>query len=386
MEYDVVIVGAGPAGSSLALFLAQEGIPSLLIERHSQIGVPLSCAEGVGKDIEDYIEMDKRWISAELSGAIFTSQDGQSFKTHYPGVGYILDRKIFDRDLAARAASLGAKVLIETEAIGIEGNELIVKRNKKIEKISFRILVGADGVESRVGKWCGLDTSLKRNEIHSCAQYLLAGIEIDSTAGEFVVGPDIAPGGYIWVFPKGKDRANVGVGVSPVLAKHSPLFYLERFIEKRFPKCSDLERMRGIVGAKIMKEFSKENVLLVGDAARLPDPISGGGIVNAIHSSKLAAFVIKKVLKGEENLKGYDRRLEEGLLKELKVREKLRGIALKLKEEDFSLLIQFGMKHLKDRDISQIGTMEIFGMLIKSAPRFLKLASHILPLIASIRK
>ena len=386
MEYDVVIVGAGPAGSSLALFLAQEGIPSLLIERHSQIGVPLSCAEGVGRDIEDYIEMEERWICTRLSGARFTYQDGQSFKTYYPQVGYILDRKIFDRDLAARAVSSGAKVLIETEAIGIEGNELIVKRNKKIEKIGFRILVGADGVESRVGRWFGLNTSLKRDEIHSCAQYLLAGIEIDPTVGEFVIGPDIAPGGYIWIFPKGKDRANVGIGVSPILAKHSPLFYLERFIRERFPKSSRLERMRGVVGAKILKEFSKKNVLLVGDAARLTDPISGGGIVNAIHSSKLASSVIKRVLKGDGSLKDYERRLEEELLKELKVREKLREIALKLKREDFSLLIQFGMKNLKDRDISQIGTMEIFGMLIKSTPRFLRLAGHILPLIGFLKR
>ena len=381
-----MIVGAGPAGSSLALFLAQEGIPSLLIERHSQIGVPLSCAEGVGRDIEDYIEMEERWICTRLSGARFTYQDGQSFKTHYPQVGYILDRKIFDRDLAARAVSSGAKVLIETEAIGIEGNELIVKRNKKIEKIGFRILVGADGVESRVGRWFGLNTSLKRDEIHSCAQYLLAGIEIDPTVGEFVIGPDIAPGGYIWIFPKGKDRANVGIGVSPILAKHSPLFYLERFIRERFPKSSRLERMRGVVGAKILKEFSKKNVLLVGDAARLTDPISGGGIVNAIHSSKLASSVIKRVLKGNGSLKDYERRLEEELLKELKVREKLREIALKLKREDFSLLIQFGMKNLKDRDISQIGTMEIFGMLIKSTPRFLRLAGHILPLIGFLKR
>jgi len=386
MEYDVVIVGAGPAGSSLALFLAQEGIPSLLIERHSQIGVPLSCAEGVGRDIEDYIEMEERWICTRLSGARFTYQDGQSFKTYYPQVGYILDRKIFDRDLAARAVSSGAKVLIETEAIGIEGNELIVKRNKKIEKIGFKILVGADGVESRVGRWFGLNTSLKRDEIHSCAQYLLAGIEIDPTVGEFVIGPDIAPGGYIWIFPKGKDRANVGIGVSPILAKHSPLFYLERFIRERFPKSSRLERMRGVVGAKILKEFSKKNVLLVGDAARLTDPISGGGIVNAIHSSKLASSVIKRVLKGDGSLKDYERRLEEELLKELKVREKLREIALKLKREDFSLLIQFGMKNLKDRDISQIGTMEIFGMLIKSTPRFLRLAGHILPLIGFLKR
>lgn len=381
-----MIVGAGPAGSSLSLFLAQEGIPSLLIERHSQIGVPLSCAEGVGKDIEDYIEMDKRWICARLSGARFTYQDGQSFKTHYPGVGYILDRKIFDRDLTARAVSFGAKVMIETEAIGVEGNQLIVKRDKKIEKINFRILVGADGVESRVGRWFGLNTSLKRNELHSCAQYLLAGIEIDPTGVEFVIGPDIAPGGYIWVFPKGEDRANVGIGVSPILAKHSPLFYLERFIRERFPNSSKLERMRGIVGAKIIKEFSKENILLVGDAARLTDPISGGGIVNAIHSSKIAAPVIKRKLGGVGDLKEYDRKLEEELLKELKVRERLREIALKLKKEDFSLLIQFGMKNLKDRNISQIGTMEIFGMLIKSAPRFLRLAGHILPLIAFLKR
>jgi len=75
------------------------------------------------------------------------------------------------------------------------------------------IVVEADGVESKVGRWAGIDTSLKLSDIETCAQFLVAGIDVDQNFCQFYLGNEIAPAGYIWIFPKGKNQANVGIGI-----------------------------------------------------------------------------------------------------------------------------------------------------------------------------
>lgn len=112
-DYDVIVVGAGPAGSVTAKIAAEKGCSVLLIEKRQEIGDPVRCGEACSKDtITRHIDLDPKWISAEVSGTRLFSPDGTSIIMN-EGVdkpGVVLERKMFDMALARKAAEAGAEV------------------------------------------------------------------------------------------------------------------------------------------------------------------------------------------------------------------------------------------------------------------------------------
>ena len=185
-DYDVVVVGAGPGGSTAARSCAEEGLRVLMVEKRQEIGAPVRCAEGVSKsELSSLVEVKKKWIAKEVQGAKIYSPDNTliTLSAEQAGneVGYILERKIFDRWLAKQAARAGADVLVKTAAVGVEkekdGLRVKLRRAGEFFEVTVKMIIGADGVESRVGKWMGIDTTLKLNEIESCVQYLITGLE-----------------------------------------------------------------------------------------------------------------------------------------------------------------------------------------------------------------
>src|SRR5208337_337925 len=111
-EYDVIVVGAGPAGSIAARTAAEHGLDVLLIEKRQEIGDPVRCAEGTGKEgLAQFMDLDPRWICAEVTGARIYAPNGMcielSEKLAGKEVGFVLERKIFDRSVAKTAAKAG---------------------------------------------------------------------------------------------------------------------------------------------------------------------------------------------------------------------------------------------------------------------------------------
>ena len=144
----------------------------------------------------------------------------------------------------------------------------------------------------------------------SCAQYLLVGIDIDPRRIEYYVGERIAPGGYAWVFPKGDDVANVGLGVQADLADEPALSYLDRFIDNQShlaPGSPVTLVAGGVPLALPPPRLVTDGLMLVGDAARQVDPLTGGGITNGMAAGKLAAYASSRVVAQ------YGPRLEESL-------------------------------------------------------------------------
>ncbi|MDD4748661.1 MAG: digeranylgeranylglycerophospholipid reductase [Methanosarcinaceae archaeon] len=301
-RYDVIVVGAGPAGSIAAKTAAEKGLDVLLIEKRQEIGDPVRCAEGVGKEhLKKYIEIDKHWICADLKGSRIYAPDGTMIEMaeEIAGgeVGYVLERKVFDRSLAESAAKAGAEVRVKTRATGLLMEEGVVCGAKLMHlgkefEVRAEIVIGADGVESKIGRWAGIDTALKPIDIETCAQYLVAGLDIDPEFCQFYVGNEIAPGGYLWIFPKGEGKANVGIGILGSKTgkfKPRPVDYLNRFLEKHMPEGKIIEMVLGGVPVSgSIEKTSTNGLMLVGDAARQSDPITGGGILNAMEAGKIA--------------------------------------------------------------------------------------------------
>ncbi|MDF1557257.1 MAG: NAD(P)/FAD-dependent oxidoreductase [ANME-2 cluster archaeon] len=332
-RYDVIVVGAGPGGSMTAKTAALEGLDVLLIEKRQQIGDPVRCAEGVNKEyLKEYIEPDPAWISAEVKGSKIYSPDGtmieMSEELSGAEVGYVLERKVFDRALARDAALAGAEVMVKTRATGLLIEDGFVRGIKaehmgKKYEIRAKIVVGADGVESKVGRWAGIDTTLKPSEMCTCAQYLMTDIDIDPDFCEFFLGNEIAPVGYIWVFPKGNNMANVGIGITGnASGKVRPIELLDDFVKKHFPGGNVIELVLGGVPVCGTIERTVANgLMLVGDAARQSDPVTGGGIFNSMWAGdmagKVAARAIRRSDVSAESLKEYEKKWRAELGRDL---------------------------------------------------------------------
>jgi digeranylgeranylglycerophospholipid reductase len=234
-------------------------------------------------------------------------------------VGYILDRKIFDRELVWQAASKGAEVHVKTRATSPLIEDGVVKGATlescgEVMDVRADVVIAADGVESKFSRWCGVDTAVPLRELMSCAQYLLTGIEIDPAMTVFYLGNAVAPEGYAWVFPKGKRTANVGVGISSRRSRdgNRARDYLDRFVAEHFPDGKTIEYIVG--GVSVCRPLSStvsDGLMIVGDAARVSDPITGGGIYNAMHTGRIAAGVASEAItKGDcsqQALQPYDK-------------------------------------------------------------------------------
>jgi digeranylgeranylglycerophospholipid reductase len=332
-EYDVIVVGAGPAGSIAARTAAENGLDVLLIEKRQEIGDPVRCAEGTGKlGLMQFLEPDPRWICAEVTGARIFAPDGTcvelSEKLAGKEVGYVLERKIFDRAVAKSAAKAGAEVQVKTQATSLVKEDGLVcgirgKHRGDDFEARAKVVVGADGIESKVGRWAGIRTTLKPRDIETCAQFLVTDIDIKADSCDFYLGNDRAPGGYVWIFPKGKREANVGLGIlgSRFTGKH-PIDYLHEFMAWRFPKGKVIETVVGAVPASgMLKQLSTGGLVLAGDAGRVSDPITGGGIYNGMVSGRIAGNVIADAIKANDvsakKLLRYDREVREALGKML---------------------------------------------------------------------
>ncbi len=374
--YDLIVIGAGPAGSSAAIYASEKGVKTLIIERKKITGTPVMCAEGASvRGIELVIKkIKKRWIANKTNKVVFTGPKNKRFEVEFVYPGYILERRIFDRDLFS-LASEKADTMIETEAKGIEEKYLIIEYHGKRDKVGFDNLIVADGIESRMGRLLGLSRFLKLHEIHSCAQYLISGPDFDTTSVEIILDFDKCPGGYIWIFPKDKNLANIGLGISPVLTPKPPSFFLDKFLKERFPAFRIIERSGGLVSAYVPKDFGKDRILLAGDAARLIDPMSGAGIVNGMLSGKFAG---ESIMEDKDVYKNYKKRLEKEFVKGLRFNEKIRNVYLKLKNKELEKVFDFGRDYLHAKRIEKFDLKSIWRMLIRYSPLFLKIARKVI--------
>ena len=325
-SFDVVVIGGGPAGSMAALTASERGLSVLLVERNNAIGSPVRCAEAVDdRGLREFFNPDPSWISAEMTGYSLIAPDGTVVEMNMDGYkGYILERLIFDRMIAEKAAANGAVVITGVEATGISGytggvRKVFLRSDDREWQVKARIVVAADGVESRAARWVGLKTNVPQHDMETCAQVLLAGIDVDPHTFLLHFTNVFAPGGYIWVFPKGEGKANVGLGISgDYAAGKSPRKYLDDFLAEYYPDNSVVSRtFGGISCTGGIKKIFADGIMVAGDAAHMANPITGGGIINAMIAGKLASETASEALeKGksdESALKIYQKRYNDRL-------------------------------------------------------------------------
>jgi len=300
-KYDVIVVGAGPGGSIAAKEAAEKGLKVLLLERDREVGLPVRCAEGVGiSGLKEFLD-DDHWITKRYKKTYnirFIAPDGTPLDLHHESDAAVLDRKIFDYELGRMAGLAGATVITMCNVVGLIKEDKQVKgvnviyQNKNYD-IKSDIVIAADGIESRLGRWAGIDTRPDFNELEACLQYTMTNINIDDLRFDFYFGKDVAPTGYLWVFPKGEKTANVGLGISGDYSKEKKAVeYLNEFVEKNFPEGSIINTTcGGVITADTLKEISGNGIMIIGDAAHQTNALTGGGIINAMKAGRAAAEV-----------------------------------------------------------------------------------------------
>lgn len=383
-EVDVLIIGAGPAGSIAAREASKNGVETLIIDKKSEIGTPKRCGEGILDGVLERvgIKEDERWIARHIDGARLVAPDNTSAwftseNLETPATGIILERKVFDKHVTMDAIRCGATVMLKTEAVGITrvDDYLLVdieSFNSEYTQVKAKVVIGADGPEGRVGNWLGLNTKVALSEMESGIQYEMTNLNLEkSDTIEFYFG-SVAPGGYAWIFPKGYDTANVGIDVSSVKAEKSALKYLNDFVAGN-SQTKDGEIVEINAGGNplcgVFDEIISDNLMLVGDAAGCVSPITGGGIDTALESGMIAGRVAAKAVKEDDfsksNLQEYADYVEEHIAKKFRKLINVRDFIYNLEDEDMNEYIGAIAK----ANITKLSTKALVKAMIKVSPR-----------------
>jgi digeranylgeranylglycerophospholipid reductase len=284
------------------------------------------------------------WINLEVEGARIYSPSEQVLEINERNagneVGYVVERDGFDKALAIDAANAGVDVMLKTAATEIlreNGRVVGVKAKQFGEPFEIRatVTVGADGFESQLGRWAGLPTNIAMRDMDSCLQYRMTNVDCDVRYCDFYLG-EVAPGGYVWVFPKAEGLANVGIGVqvSKIKGIAEPKKYLDTWIAHHpgYAKGKTIDVVGGGVSiSPPIKQSVTDGLMIVGDAARMIDPLTGGGIANGCIAGKICGEVAAEAVHAgnpsKELLQKYDKgwraRLEEKLYRNWLAKEKL---------------------------------------------------------------
>lgn len=313
-DCDILIIGGGPAGLIAAreAASARRDLSIVLLERDPSVGTPVRCGEGVGSaGLAEFISpLDPNglapWISRRITRVTFRSPNGSTVRVAEGDVGYILDRSRFEPAIADEARAAGAQIRTRVEATAMHREHnawrIALRSDAGDSAIRARIVIGADGVEGAVGRWAGIDTRVRARDMESCAQYVIDDVDIDADAIVLHFGDRVAPGGYAWVFPKGQRSANVGLGILGLRAAHrSAVAWLDDYVGAEFPNAARRRRtVGGVIAAATVSRPVADGLMLCGDAAHMINPLSGGGIVNAMKAGRLAAETAVDALEAND--------------------------------------------------------------------------------------
>ncbi|OGS57187.1 MAG: hypothetical protein A3K60_05785 [Euryarchaeota archaeon RBG_19FT_COMBO_56_21] len=316
LEVDVLIVGAGPAGSTTAKYCAGKGLDVLLIDRRTEIGYPVQCGEFLPAikemysmfpetiDLEELLTVDSSLVMGRSEFIELVSPNGRGYRVPFEGI--TLDRRAFDKHLAKLAVEAGARLETATSMNSITNGVA----STTLGEIKAKVIVGADGPNSRTAR----DVGLQRPD----ARYPAIACQAEGSFEPVVkmYFGSLAPGGYGWVIPK-HNGANIGVGFRPDLLMGKPTELFDRFAKKiGVPSYTGLT-MGFVPQSGPVDRTVRGNAMLVGDSAGHVMASNGGGIPIAMIAGRIAGKTIKEHLEKGIPLDAYDRRWREVMGKPL---------------------------------------------------------------------
>ena len=316
-DWDAIVIGGGPAGSTVARYAAKAGAKVLVIDRREKIGTPLQCGELVPTNKElkrlcpNVPEIDDLFQTPDEAISRFTKTMGivspSGNRLEYPFEGQILNRPIHDQRLVYLAKKEGAQYSTKSRVNDVIGNEVILKNG---ERISAKIIVGCGGPHDILRKKFWNESSL-----NIAVNFVLMD-------GDFMDRVDlffgsIAPGGYAWMIPK-EGGANIGIGIQTRFSKNKSLNqraedFFSKFEGEITYKGGGVLPMSGTIS-----NFVKGNYMLVGDSAGMVLPSNGAGITTAMTGGRIAGQAIGNYIIHGTSINDYQKNWNKQMGNEMK--------------------------------------------------------------------
>ena len=330
-KYDVVVIGGGPAGSTVAKELVEQGKKVLVLEKRKEIGFPNHCSGLVSKEFISFAGIDGSIVLNKIKGASFYSYSNKiiSFKdsrTH----AVVIDRTAFDRKVAESAMQNGAVYLFNVSVKNIEraGKKLHIHyENRSIRTVEAPLLVIASGARSSVLRLAGFKKV--RGETIRTLQVEGTVSLPDEDVAYLYINNEISPNWFAWAIPLGSGRARIGFGSN----RGKNLLPLLEVLKKKWAllkgnKINIESSVAWLIPIGFMERPFKENIVVVGDAARAVKPFSGGGLHTGLISAHIASQVLLTALSkknySEKMLSNYARLCDIPVRNEIK-----KGIVLR---------------------------------------------------------
>jgi len=365
MKYDVAVIGAGPAGAMASKYAARNGARTLLIEEHASIGSPVQCTGLISNAALTECEIvEGSFVNAKMKGAFVYSPGEDELTIRGKDVkAYVIDRKIFDRELVGRSLDAGAELMLKTRFMGLHKSRISVLSSGERKEIQADVVIGADGIMSSVGRAAGLPR---------CKKYL-SGIQFEAPYGakdaEFVeifTGNKFAPGFFAWAVPFG-EMARIGLAKN--MGDRPALHYLEELVKhpvlaSRY-RGSRTEHVVGGIPLGPPERTVTDNVMLVGDAAGQVKPTSGGGVYMSAVCAKIAGEVAARAARKEAGTEEYEKRWRSTVGRELTLGMMIHKSLGKLSDENLNEFIAFLSRPGMSKRITDYGDMDHPSVLLK---------------------
>lgn len=369
MEYDVIVIGAGPAGCSAALNSAKFGLKTLLIEEHKVIGEPVHCGECLSELAVQRlgIKLPKQVVSKEVNGVKVIFPNGKS--AYIREKGFVLEKHKFEQWLAKEAEKLGAEIKLNLRVINAVKKDFWTVNCSNNLEFKTKILIDATGSRAFLSEKLNLN---KRYKTIIGMQYELKDIPNEGYL-DFYLWPKMAPEGYLWMIPKSNGRANVGLTTTE---KNKTKTFLDKFVaKKKWGNKVKVKTFGGLIPISGASEKTfDDGLILVGDAAGFASPLFEGGTSLSLTSGKFAAQTAKKAVQQKNYSKEILSEYETLWRKEFPAYDKImkgKNALYNLTDEELNFIAKF-----MPEDIDQVSFIErikiIFKILIKKPGLFRK--------------
>jgi digeranylgeranylglycerophospholipid reductase len=396
VDSDIIVVGAGPAGSFSALQAAKLGARVTLYEEHGEIGVPSHCTGHVSLAGINRLKLDlpEGIFENRIRAATFYSPSGYPFSIRFSSpVTCVINRRLFDQYLAQKAAEKGVELVhnARVDSLLIKKGSIrgvAVRRKRNAERVASRVVVDAEGVSSSLLKQAGVP-SLDRHMTVNGVQAEVDRVDgIDSNTVEVFSGSAYAPGFFAWIVPKSDGTAKIGLGT----ARGNQRDLLRHFI-RHHPVASQRIRQSRVtslvyhpipLGGPIARAFYN-GLLIVGDAASHVKPTTGGGIVMGLTcariAGKAAAYTVRCKNPSTFFLSEYERQWRKQISFDMAVMKRLRLMLSGFTDKQIDHLVAFCSQLGLGESLRGFGDTDFQGtslVWMLRSPRFLATALYFL--------
>ena len=285
IDFDVVVVGAGPVGGFLAQRMSEGGASVLLLEEHAQIGRPFQCAGLVNPETMSLTGLQST-VLTPIWGARIHSPSGIPvvIGNEHDIRTWSVCRKLFDEGVVRGAVQSGAEIWLSSKPLSADAYEdhvlLSVSTPQGDQTVRCRLLCGADGAHSWVRRRFRMG---RPKELMIGFQVEVTGYKGEPGRLDMYTGSGFSPGFFAWAIPSG-ETTRIGTWSKPEMMKEESCEQLldrlrsEPLWSERFSECREIGRFCGPIPSGLVKRPMIGRVALFGDAAGLCKPTTGGGI------------------------------------------------------------------------------------------------------------